>query len=76
MKYNKDDSFTLSSGREFYANHGIIGLTEERDRGRLYPPSEGYDGGIGNDFTAKERAEIAMYMIHLWATYLKEECHD
>ena len=70
----KADTYTLSSGRSFYANRGILGLAPEREEftNRL-TISEGYDGGVGMDcgyskekFTAEERAEVALWMINLW----------
>lgn len=66
------DGYVLSTGREFYANNGIIGLSPEFGRGAL---AEGYDGGIlcepncwneAQQWTAAERTELADYMIALW----------
>ena len=41
MKY-KDDRVHLPSGRKFYANNGIVGLSVDGSLG----VSEGYDGGV------------------------------
>ena len=72
------------SGREFYANCGIIGLRDDDDAdnfGRVF--FEGYDGSRritpeswdtdpddGQDWTAEEKAELANYMINLWQRWL------
>jgi hypothetical protein len=58
------DFYTLSSGRRFYANNGILGLAPG-DRHLNY----GADGGA--DFydyplTPAERREIAEFMIEIW----------
>lgn len=67
MKYI-GDRFTLSTGRQFYANCGILGMSEE-----IMIISEGYDGRLydceeGGDepLTPAERVEVAEYMINLW----------
>lgn len=61
MEY-KDDYYTLSSGRKFYSNNGIIGLG-------MY---EGSDGSIDDrDFTLSERREVAEYCIEEWEEYGK-----
>ena len=66
------DTFTLSTGRTFYANRGILGISDDLGI------TEGYDGGVQEDstakqyeeapepFTSEERGEISAYMIHLW----------
>ena len=67
MKWKDVDTFVLeSSGREYSANEGIIGISPSAD-----DVSEGYDGGIGRreDFTAEERIELANYMIGLWLLF-------
>jgi hypothetical protein len=43
MERLTDDRYRLSSGREFYANHGIIGLAHQ-DRGTHYPNLGGHGG--------------------------------
>lgn len=71
------DGYKLSTGREVYANGGIIGIGE-RASGSLFA-SQGYDGHLSGDdsfvvdaedldelFTPAERQEIAAYMIKLW----------
>lgn len=53
--------FELSTGKKFYANRGILGLSEDGDI------TEGYDGGFDErKFNKAERKEIAEYMINLW----------
>jgi hypothetical protein len=80
------DTYRLSSGRTFYANCGIIGLSPEHvaDETRR-DVAEGYDGNIrtGNnpeDFYAGEqpwtdadRAELAIYMMGQWAQWGRVE---
>lgn len=58
------------SGREFYANNGIIGIDA-----RLQI-SEGYDGMISifdeedhDAITKEEATELANFMINLWTKY-------
>ena len=58
------DGYVLSSGRTFYANNGIIGIAPGLDI------SEGYDGGIEEEyFTKEENREIAIFMIMLWTKW-------
>ena len=65
------DGFRLTTGKEFYANGSILGLS---------PTSldlcEGYDGIVEMDgaepegrFTDAERQEIANYMISVWRAW-------
>lgn len=72
------DRFRLSTGREFYANCGIVGMSPsyaDRDGDYTDTLPEGYDGGITiNDkwsepesyWTGAEQHELADYMIALW----------
>ena len=66
------DVFVLEcSGRQVYANNGIIGINPEL---QVY---NGYDGGLdafcgpgeSSAFTREEQREIADYMIRLWIMY-------
>jgi hypothetical protein len=65
------DTIIFSSGREFYANRGVIGLSDD-----LYV-SQGYDGGLDawpsegttHFMTPEERRELADYMIALWTKF-------
>jgi hypothetical protein len=53
-----------STGKEFYANKGIIGLNRDLE---IF---EGYDGGINQrEFTKQEREELSDYMIDLWQAF-------
>jgi hypothetical protein len=73
----EDNVVTLSTGRTFNANLGLLSTTGERDD-QLY---EGYDGrsgphpGVDEEdggeppFTTAERIEIAEFMIARWATW-------
>lgn len=76
--------FKLSTGKEFYANRSILGLSPELGeyRNRLYI-TEGYDGGVAEDrapseysenppFTSEERHEIAEYMAALWRQWAEQ----
>lgn len=83
MQY-KNNEYTLSTGKKFYANNGILGLNP--DGTEFY---EGYDGDvetpwtepldcdddddprIGNIFTPEERKEIADEMIKRWEQWAK-----
>jgi len=65
-KEGERDEFVLSSGRQFYANCGIIGLSPHDDH-----VHEGYDGPVWMDmdddtWTPEEKRELATYMIALW----------
>lgn len=64
------------SGREIYANGGILGLGEEtEDTWMTYENAipEGYDGDIRcSDWTADERKEVADYMVGLWQRWAKQ----
>lgn len=84
MIYDKDIC-TLSTGRTFYANNGIVGLDPECGSNGMI--SEGYDGAFDvegrntypddNDeerrqhsaWTPKERAELADEMIRRWTVF-------
>ena len=72
MKYN-DSWYTLSTGRKFYANCGIIGMSrfKKDEFGKFtLSLSEGYDGGISaDDFSTREQMEIANYIIWQWNLY-------
>ena len=62
----KDDKVIFSTGKEKYANNGIIGLSPELDI------TEGYDGGFEedeDDLTKEEQIELAEYMIEAWARF-------
>jgi hypothetical protein len=59
-----DDSITLSTGIEFYANNLIVGID---DSGEI---SEGYDGGIETrGWTPEDRRALADMMIARWARF-------
>jgi len=69
------DHYRLSTGRMFYANGGIIGLSPEHTTRSV---SEGYDGAIymGDEhdepedrWTPAERQELAAYMVALWTRW-------
>lgn len=69
------DGYRLTSGREFLANQGIIGIGPDCGKHGL---SEGYDGGILVEcdwipdfppWTAAERAEVADEMIRRWQAF-------
>ena len=60
----ENDSLIFSTGRIAYANNGIVGL----GNGHL---SEGYDGGLGEEFTDEEIKELAAYMIEAWKAVLE-----
>lgn len=71
------DGYRLSTGREFYANRGIVGLSDSDDEN----VTEGYDGGIDMDASGEgqewgqsawseaERHELADYMIEKWTRW-------
>jgi hypothetical protein len=69
----RQNTYTLSTGRRVYANRGILGITPDAEH-----LSEGYDGGVtiacewDEDFvpwTPEERAEVADEMIRRWTAF-------
>ena len=67
------DIYTLASGREFYANRGIVGIRPS-EPGKYLEISEGYDGELYDrdedaPWTPEERRELANYMIGLWNAF-------
>jgi hypothetical protein len=80
MRQKDRDTYVLSSGREFYANGGIIGLSpKERDVYHGYDGNVLYDNGAETSYTDQdsqpwtrdEKLELADYMIDLWSNWLK-----
>ena len=65
------NEFTLSTGTNFYAYSGTLGLHPD------YGLSYGWDGQVGELFTKKftkeEKAEIADYMIDLWTKFKNKD---
>jgi hypothetical protein len=69
------DRVIFSSGREKYANNGIIGLSPDME------VTEGYDGGFhqphedwmddNSSLTREEQIELADYMIEAWSKFRK-----
>ena len=71
MNYSKGrDIYTLASGRTFYANHGILGISPGEGAAEL---TEGYDGGLFlRSLTREERIEIATAMVEAWGKWLAD----
>lgn len=80
MELIENNRYRLSTGREFYANCGVIGMSEshaEDTESDSLP--QGYDGGIALDdmneleteWTVAEKQELADFMIELWVTWKK-----
>lgn len=72
------DGYKLSSGREIYANRGIIGISpinlKSDDGWDVRNLPYGYDGDFSVDgWTSDEREELAGYMISLWTQWLRKE---
>ena len=62
---NMCDELQFQSGKDIYANHGIVGINHHLQ------PTEGYDGTIDDDkLTKAERRELALYAISLWEAYI------
>lgn len=68
----KQSTYTLTTGRRFYAHGGIIGINEHGD------VSEGFDGGVEvkrdwddefHPWTPAEREEVAEEMIRRWTRF-------
>ena len=57
------DEYELTTGRQFYSNNGIIGLSPDLIL------SEGLDGSISDQFTSAEKVEIADFMIGKWIEF-------
>lgn len=70
------DNILLPSGREFYANCGIVGISAEGE------VTEGYDGGVPgadgdsldgyDNWSPVECRELADLMITRWQAYRSE----
>ena len=79
MKIVKD-SVIFSTGKELYANCGVIGISPKLEI------SKGWDGGFFNprsyvnldDYTLTpvERIELADYMIARWKEFKKEALNE
>ncbi len=64
MKINEDERIIFSTGREVYANKGIIGI--DSDLSLTY----GYDGDFeGDSLSNEEKLEIANFMITRWLQF-------
>jgi hypothetical protein len=69
VKANSNGELVFSSGRELYANNGIIGIDEAGDT------FGGYDGSLeylDDPLTKEERKELSEYMIERWKKYASE----
>jgi hypothetical protein len=73
----------LKSGKEIYANHGIIGITPKGEDREYFLLTEGYDGDIelsyyGDDgeyhpkYTKEELLEIGGIMIRRWLEFIDD----
>lgn len=82
MKRLARDHYELSTGRQFYANRGLIGLAQNGsdDEGATpsgFTVSYGYDGYVDLDpfdederaWTVDERRELAEFMIAQWRAF-------
>ena len=58
--------YRLRSGRRFYAHGGVLGMDDEGAG-----ITEGWDGGVDQAFTARERKEIAEYMVVRWRKWAR-----
>lgn len=68
----RSDTYRLSTGREFYANCGLIGIGDQESgyQSNVFEISEGYDGHVDTDtWTMAEKVELADYMIAQWAKF-------
>jgi len=67
----KEDGFIFSSGKEMYANKGVIGLARAHEEYSFsWLLCEGYDGGFDDHYMTKaEKHELADYMIELWQEF-------
>jgi hypothetical protein len=74
MKINNDYITFKTSGKKYYANCGIIGLSEPGEDG--WQVSGGYDDAFGGccseKLSKKEKIELADYMINLWTRFRKD----
>lgn len=78
MLIKEDKVIFEITGREEYANCGIIGLEYNKDHERKdeFLLSYGYDGGFpigyGNELKPEEKIELAGYYIELWGKYMEK----
>ena len=69
MKLIEPDKYELSTGRQFYANRGILGLGT-RPGSDDWSVFEGYDGGVDVDgWNPAEYQELADHMIEQWRIF-------
>lgn len=71
-----DTGYRLSSGREFYANRGLVSIVRADG---VFEICEGYDGDVyyqredwnehSNPWLPAECAELADHMIALWQAF-------
>ena len=58
----ENEKFTFDSGKTIYANHGLIGISEEM--------VSGVDEVIEiSGLTTDEKIELARYMVNLWKRF-------
>lgn len=79
MRRVGEDWYELSTGRRFYANCGIIGISSDDASPSTKQLSHGYDGGIDvacgwqpeDDWTIDERRELGEFMAALWSEWAR-----
>jgi hypothetical protein len=78
MQRKDCDHYVLSTGREFHANLGIIGIAQQSEDNTGYCRVHGYELGEGLDssldadeqtWTLAEKEELADYMIEQWQSF-------
>jgi hypothetical protein len=81
MKRIDDDNYELSTGRQFYAHAGIIGIASDDAEPPTGQLSHGWDGAIDvkndlypeDDWTLDERREFGEFMIALWTEWTQKQ---
>ena len=64
----KRNKVIFSSGRQMYANCGIVGISLQPDGS--FTLTEGYDSGFGDmPLSPIERIELGNYMLGLWQDF-------
>jgi hypothetical protein len=68
------DMVKFRSGREEYANLGIVGLSPDGNASGGY--NDAFAGYADGELTKAERAELAAYMIQEWAAFAVKEVKE
>lgn len=79
MRLIDDDTYELSTGRQFYANNGTLGLSPDHSTGGVDYGADGsvcldddYSKGHPRAWTPAEKRELGEFMIALWTAWTEK----